>query len=143
MNNIKTWMQGETFAKDFLIKKGFIILEQNFRTKLGEIDIIALDPKQRQIKLANDKVEKEQLNVNLKTQLNELIEDTIVFVEVKARENAFLWNPLDSIDKHKQFNIKQVANFYLGMKNLLDKSVRFDVITVSGDEINHIENAFI
>lgn len=142
MNNVRTWVQGETFAKDYLLKKGFIILELNYKTQLGEIDIIALDPKIRQIKLANEKIANGQLNSSLKSKLNYLFDDTIVFIEVKARENGILWNPIDAVTKHKQFKIKQVASAYLELKKLQDNNIRFDVISVSGDKIEHIDNAF-
>ena len=45
MSNIETGSQGEDQAASFLVQKGYKIIARNFRTKLGEIDIVALDQK--------------------------------------------------------------------------------------------------
>lgn len=105
----------EIIAMNFLKKKGYKILETNYKNTIGEIDIIAKD------------------------------NDYIVFVEVKGRMSKKFGDPVEAVDYRKQFKIRNVATMYLKQKHLLDTNCRFDVISVLGDseeEIRHIENAF-
>jgi putative endonuclease len=104
--------EGEAIAVKYLRKKGYEILERNYRTKLGEIDIIV------------------RLN------------DCIVFVEVKRRGSGRFGKGYEAVDKCKQRQIINTANYYLkkyGIKTLC----RFDVISIDGEEVTHIENAFL
>lgn len=108
---------GEQIAVKYLRKKGFHILEQNFRTRAGEIDIIAK------------------------------IGEIIVFTEVKTRKGKFLESPLAAVTPQKQYQISKVALEYLKNKDLFDMDGRFDVIAVEvrsilPPHIEHIENAF-
>ncbi|MBQ0017110.1 MAG: YraN family protein [Clostridiales bacterium] len=112
MNTKVLGTKGEVEAKEFLIKKGYKILETNYTTKLGEIDIIA---KQK---------------------------DVIVFVEVKARETLRYGLPREAITPYKQNKIRRVATLYLKIKNQITSKVRFDCIDILGDKITHIENCF-
>jgi len=110
--------KGESFACDFLKKKGLTIVERNFRTNLGEIDIIARDG------------------------------ETLIFVEVKTRSSRKFGDPQEAVNSHKQHTIRNVATCYLKKKNLLDKiSVQFDCLALivndeNSFEVEHIENAF-
>lgn len=109
--------EGESAAIDFLKKKGYRILEKNFRSKLGEIDIIA-----------------EQAGV-------------IVFVEVKARSSHEFGHPLTALTPAKQKKIIQTAQSFLAQKRIVDKPVRFDVVALTSKpsdswEIELVENAF-
>ena len=113
--NVKNKIEGtggEILAVNFLKKNKYKILETNFSNHIGEIDIIA---------------EKG---------------DVIVFVEVKRRQTLQYGRPIEAVDIRKQNKIRKVAEIYLMLndKNLAD--VRFDVIEIFGDEINHVENAF-
>ncbi len=74
---------GEAFGKLFLVKRGYKIVEQNYTTPLGEIDIIARDG------------------------------DTVVFVEVKTRESGRFGSPFEAVDRRKQRKIANVALLYL------------------------------
>ena len=106
---------GENIAHNYLLKKGYKILEKNFRVKAGEIDIIALENK------------------------------TIVFVEVKSRSNNKYGLPYESVNYRKQQKIIRVAQNYINFKRLMDYQYRFDIIEVylnSNEKINHIQNAF-
>ena len=103
---------GEKKAAEFLKKKGYKIIEVNYKTHYGEIDIIA--SKKR----------------------------CIVFVEVKARESDAFGRPGEAVNYYKQQKIRKVATTYLKFNKKIDASCRFDVIEILGDEINHIENAF-
>lgn len=105
---------GEEMAAQYLIKKGYIILERNYATDVGEIDIIA----------AGD--------------------GYLVFVEVKERLNENYGYPAEAVGFYKQRKISQVASQYIRQYRKFDASVRFDVVEVYLEEkiINHIENAF-
>ncbi|MFN2353072.1 MAG: YraN family protein [Desulfopila sp.] len=108
---------GESTAVDFLRRQGYTILETNFTTKNGEIDIVAA------------------------------IDDILVFTEVKTRKSTFLGSPLAAVTSKKQRQISKVALGYLKLHKLFDNDARFDVIAVqlqpSGPpRIEHIENAF-
>jgi putative endonuclease len=108
---------GEQMAVRFLRKKGYRILEMNYRSGRGEIDIIA--------------------------RLGKIL----VFTEVKTRKSDFLESPLAAVTIKKQRQISMVAQEYLNSNNLFDSEARFDVIAidlkdVSQPHIQHIENAF-
>lgn len=104
--------KGEIVAQKYLKKKKYRILESNYHSHTGEIDIIA--------------------------QFKEMI----IFVEVKTRESNFFGLPCEAVDERKQAKIRLVATEYLKRNRLLDYPCRFDVIEVLGGEINHIEDAF-
>ena len=112
MNTKILGIAGETQAKEFLIKKGYQILEMNYTTKLGEIDIIAK------------------------------IKDTTVFVEVKGRQTKRFGLPREAVTPYKQRKIRLVATQYMQSHKLWDKKVRFDCVEILSDTITHIENAF-
>ena len=111
---------GEKVSKDLLIKKGHIILEKNFKCKLGEIDIIS------SIKNGN----------------------CICFIEVKSRFDSCYGMPFEAVTSNKIKKIKKVAEFYIYKNKLFEYEFRFDVIEVFLDRksddfsINIIENAF-
>ena len=112
MNNKIKGAQGENLALNFLKKKGYKILAQNYVNTIGEIDIIG-----------------ERKGV-------------LIFVEVKNRSSAKFGLPREAVTPYKQNKIRQVALGYIKFNNLFDKPVRFDVIEVLGEEISHIEDAF-
>ena len=104
---------GEKIAADFLTKKGYKILEKNFRFGRIEVDIIASKG------------------------------DTIVFVEVKRREKADFGAPEVFVDGKKQARIMKIARFYMAEKGLFETyNVRFDVVSITGKEVVHIEGAY-
>lgn len=105
-------LYGETTAAAHLKKQKYKILEQNYTSKVGEIDIIAQHKK------------------------------TIVFVEVKMRQTLAFGRPSEAVNLHKQAKIRRTAEEYLIRHKLLGCEIRFDVIEVLGQEINHIQNAF-
>lgn len=106
---------GEDIAADYLRRKGYMLLDRNWRSGHKEIDIVA-----RQ-------------------------DDTLVFVEVKARTNVMYGNPEDAVTKRKMHLLVLAADAYLRC-NALDCEVRFDVITITGTTqkpyIRHYEHAF-
>lgn len=101
-------------AGKYLVSKGYAILERNYRCKLGEVDIIAMDPK-----------------------------GAIVFVEVKTREQAAFGSPAEAVTPERCRRYVNVAKTYIVAKRIEDRDIRFDVIEVFGENnINHIEAAF-
>lgn len=103
---------GEVKAAKFLKDKGYKILAVNFKHAFGEIDIIARQKKQ------------------------------YVFVEVKTKSNLDYGLPQEEITKIKQIRIKKGALEFLKLKRIKTDEIRFDVIEILNDEINHIEEAF-
>lgn len=106
---------GEEEAARFLIGKGYTLLYRNYRTKLGEIDIIC------------------------KTG------DTIVFVEVRTKRTVRFGTGAESVQWSKQNKIRLVAQHFLAHKGMLDRPIRFDVIDIflnHEPQITHIMNAF-
>jgi len=113
--NIELGKRGEQMACDFLKYKGFQIVEQNYRTKYGEIDIVAKDKK------------------------------TWVFVEVKTRTNLEHGLAAEAVNSKKISSLIKAASQYVQDHSLEDKPCRFDVIEIyMADQItmNHIMNAF-
>lgn len=106
-------LAGEESAAQFLKAKGYRLLERNFAAPYGEIDMIAQDKK------------------------------TLVFVEVKSRAYTAFGGPLMAVTPAKQKKIARTAHAYLQAKGLKFDSIRFDVICVLPEKIEHIENAFI
>lgn len=90
----------ESQAVEYLMRNGYKILEVNYRTKLGEIDIIAKD------------------------------KGTICFVEVKSRSSLSFGSPKEALDERKQHKISRVALTYLKSKNYFDEPCRFDVFSI-------------
>ena len=103
---------GEEKAASYIIEKGYLILETNFSRKTGEIDIIERDGK------------------------------TTVFIEVKYRKNAAMDMPSEAVYYYKQQRIIKTASLYAVHHRLMEKPLRFDIIEIIGDQINHYENAF-
>ena len=107
--------QGEDIAIDYLRSKGYVILDRNWRSGHKEIDIVASK------------------------------DDIVVFVEVKARANAFYGKPEDAVTRRKMHVLVLAADAYLRY-NAIDLEVRFDVVTITGTSekpyIRHYEHAF-
>ncbi|MFH1198563.1 MAG: YraN family protein [Candidatus Omnitrophota bacterium] len=113
-DNLTKGKRGEEEAVNFLRKQGYKIIARNFRTRLGEIDIIAKD------------------------------KDTICFIEVKARSSDKFGLPAESVTGFKQRQISKAAIVFLKDKNLLDSPARFDIVSIRypGSKIGLIKNAF-
>ena len=108
--------RGEEIAVRYLKKQRYTILERNYRSRYGEIDIIC----------SRDQV--------------------IVFVEVKTRTSTSYGSPEESITRSKQEHIRKVALIYLESYPHPFKEMRFDVIGIlmegSEPRINHLVAAF-
>ena len=68
--------------------------------------------------------------------------DTIVFCEVKTRLSEKFGTPAEAVEAHKQRRYIDIARYFLMKLGRDDVNVRFDVVEVFADSINHIENAF-
>ncbi len=116
MTNKTIGKYGEQLAKNFLIKKGFKILELNYRySRLAEIDIIAQK------------------------------DDTIHFVEVKTRTQSIFGTPLEAINQTKLKSIYKCALYYMQNISKKYKKYQIDAIGIilnKNDEpkITYIEN---
>lgn len=109
--------QAEDLACHYLNQQGLSLLERNYTTRFGEIDLVMRD------------------------------RDTTVFVEVRYRKRSDVVDPLSSIDLRKQHKLIRTARAYLQQqRNLTDAPARFDVIAITERESQHqiqwIKNAF-
>ncbi len=66
-----------------------------------------------------------------------------MFVEVKARSEDKFGDPLEFIDKGKRKRIVECARYFLSIHEMWDMSIRFDVVGITDNRINWIENAFM
>ena len=69
-------------------------------------------------------------------------DNTLVFVEVKTRRAGSLSNPMAAVDGRKQHRLVLAADSFIRTYRI-DMNARFDVIAILGDQIEHIENAFV
>ena len=108
--------RGEVLAANMLENKGYIILERNWRTPYGEIDLIAQH------------------------------EDVITFVEVKTRASRSLGPPEISITPRKEAHMRSAAEYYIQQHPELTNDWRIDAITIQLNTdntpplIDHFEN---
>ncbi len=91
---------GEDAAERHLKTLGYKILERNYRTKMGELDIVASDG------------------------------DTIVFVEVKSRRDKKFGAPELAVDARKQRQLARAAFMYLTRTKKYNSPCRFDVVSI-------------
>ncbi len=107
---------GETLAAEHLRRKGYKIIERNYRTRLGEIDIVAKH------------------------------KGVLVFIEVKTRRSLRYGHPKGAVTAAKKRQISMVALAYLKKHHAMPCRARFDVVAVQTPEDNPkievIANAF-
>lgn len=113
MNKRKFGIIGEKIAQGYLKTKGYKILETNFYTRVGEIDIICKKEK------------------------------CIIFIEVKTRTNLKYGTPAMSVNTTKMKHIKCAAKIFIHINQLYKYNIRFDVIEIfiKGEKckINHLK----
>ena len=107
----------EMQAEQFLVAKGYRILDRNVRTFLGELDLVAED------------------------------QGVVVFVEVKGRTTEAFGGALLAVDHRKRVKLTKLAAQYLAQRHWSDKACRFDVVLVQGTsseqgQMEHLQNAF-
>jgi putative endonuclease len=104
---------GEDIASSFLSKKGYEIVERNFHSQQGEIDIIAREGR------------------------------FLVFVEVKNYTFRSIGSPLSAVNRAKKQSMIHAARTYLMKNNIRDMYCRFDVLAIYNYETyNLIKDAF-
>ncbi|GHU71553.1 UPF0102 protein [Clostridia bacterium] len=102
----------EDQASAFLQNRGYIVLDRNYHTRTGEVDIVAR------------------------------YGETVAFVEVKARGGSAYGYPREAVDRRKQSRVVKTASSWLYKHGLDEANVRFDVIEIYGGRIYHWRNAF-
>lgn len=102
--------RGEEFAAMYVRSLGFTVIDQNFRIRGGEIDLIAIDPKDQY----GDRV--------------------LVFIEVKTRSTIDFGEPLEAISYHKMRALIKAAQFYKLKHNNVPALMRIDAVSVLLDE---------
>lgn len=118
MSGRELGLKGEDEAVKYLQANGYRILERNYRCRIGEVDIIAMD------------------------------RETLVFIEVKARTGTLFGYPQEAVSVKKQKKIRTVSRQFLYLKKIQDVNCRFDVLAIKMDNnwqpvsIDHIKNAF-
>jgi len=107
---------GEELALRYLIRRGYWLVERNYRKRRGEIDFIVRN------------------------------ENSLVFVEEKLRRSTGFGDPLEAVTARKQATIRSLAEQYLADNQPDFDILRFDVVgilaTDTGTRIEHIEDAF-
>lgn len=116
---------GEQLAADHLTRRGFQVLERNYRTRWGELDIVAYDGR------------------------------TLVFCEVKTRRSApstgpWWFAPLESVGRFKREQVRKMAGRWLSERRNHPPAalLRFDAIGIRLDSagrllsLEHVESAF-
>lgn len=93
--------RGEDLACKELERRGYIILSRRFRTRCGELDVVARDGQ------------------------------VLVFVEVKTRTGRNFGSPFESLTWHKRHRLSRMAVSYLFMHHLSNVPCRFDVVAVT------------
>jgi putative endonuclease len=96
---------GEDLAAEELERRGYEILARRFRTRCGEIDIVANDG------------------------------DVLVFVEVKARGGDECGTAAEAVTPRKQRKVVRMATAYLAAHEVFERPCRFDVVTVETDRV--------
>lgn len=108
--------KGEAIAARYYQTKGYLLLGHNYRTRMGELDLILYK------------------------------DDQIVFAEVKTRSGKQIAKPAEAVDFHKQRRLRLAAQIYLQNSPYADAPVRFDVVEVTpapkGWQVHCIFDAF-
>ena len=109
--------RGEVAACRYLRRHGYRILAQRFRTRIGEIDLVAEEGGE------------------------------IVFVEVKTRRGDRCGTPEEAVDARKRRRLARLAQAFLQQRRLEDRPCRFDVIAVLWEagrrpRVDHFRHAF-
>ncbi len=108
--------RGEEYAAEFVEGRGMRVIRRNYRCRMGEIDIIAVDA------------------------------DTVVFIEVKTRASGMYGSPAEAVTDAKKSKLLKTAYHYIMSNDTKGMGLRFDVAEVFFAEgcfsVNYIENAF-
>ncbi len=104
----------EEMALDYLLREGYILVEKNWRTRTGEIDLIMDEG------------------------------PTLVFVEVKARRSTAFGSALEALTRTKQLRLYKLVQIYLKLHQHRRQDYRIDFISIqvdsAGQQIDHLKN---
>ncbi len=105
-------MAAQRRAERLLLREGYTVVARNYRCRIGELDLVCRDG-------------------------NEL-----VFVEVRSRKDARYGDAAETVNPTKQRQLARVARVFLASKQPEFDTCRFDVVALTGDEIELIRDAF-
>jgi putative endonuclease len=108
----ETGARNEERAVSFLASRGYRIVERNFKTRIGELDIIARDG------------------------------NILAFVEVRSRASDQYGSALEAVGWGKQSKVSRMAQIYLMWRTPEFDEARFDVVAITGDEITLVKDAW-
>jgi putative endonuclease len=103
---------GEDRAAHALYRRGYRVVERNYRCKVGELDIVAFDG------------------------------PTLVFVEVRSRRTGEHGSALEAVGWRKQQKVSRVAAFYIAARRPRFATARFDVVAITGEDVVVIQDAW-
>ena len=109
---IATGARNEERAASYLVERGYRIVERNFKTKIGELDIIARD------------------------------RGTLVFVEVRSRGGRGHGSALEAVNQTKRGRVSRMAQLYIAWRRPEFELARFDVVAITGAEVTLIRDAW-
>lgn len=104
--------RGEERAVRALEAAGYRIVERNVRLRIGELDIVAYD------------------------------RDILVFIEVRSRADARFGGGLQAVPFHKQRQVARTAAAYLALRRPRFATCRFDVVAITGPDLQILRDAF-
>ena len=151
MFNYVTWKEGEQATQEYMKKQGYKIVYINYSCIGVELDIVAIWPKKKQVKLLKDEL-KSKLK-NFKSRKEKQIEkqvfknqiknaaDLLVVTEVKARSSEKFGLGSEAVSNYKQKNLARGVEYLLKNKQFKGMNVRLDVSSVDGGVVTYIENA--
>jgi len=102
----------EARAVDLLVRRGYRIVDRNFRCKVGELDIVARD------------------------------RDVLVFVEVRSRTDGQHGHALEMVGHSKRRKVSRVAQSYIAIRRPRFDEARFDVVAITGNDIELVQDAW-
>jgi putative endonuclease len=103
---------GEERAAAWYRARGYQVIERNWRSRLGEIDLVCALP------------------------------EVLVFCEVKTRLSDRLGAPVEAVTRHKQLRLRRLAAQYIFLHTCGGHEIRFDVASVLGSTLTVVEGAF-
>lgn len=109
---IATGSRNEELAASFLVRRGYVVVERNYKTKLGELDLVARQG------------------------------TTLVFVEVRSRATDQFGSALEAVGWSKQRRVSRMAKMYLAARRPRFDECRFDVVAITGDRIELVKDAW-